>query len=43
MAFAQRRPASGAIFHSDRSCQYTSKDYAAEYELTHRNAARQAA
>jgi transposase InsO family protein len=29
MAFTQRRPASGAIFHSDRGCQYTSKDYAA--------------
>jgi transposase InsO family protein len=29
MAFAQRRPAAGVIFHSDRGCQYTSKDYAA--------------
>ena len=29
MAFAQRRPGSGTIFHSDRGCQYTSKDYAA--------------
>ena len=29
MAFAPRRPASGAIFHSDRGCQYASKDYAA--------------
>jgi transposase InsO family protein len=29
MAFTQRRPAPGVIFHSDRGCQYTSKDYAA--------------
>ena len=29
MAFTQRRPAEGVIFHSDRGCQYTSKDYAA--------------
>jgi putative transposase len=29
MAFTQRRPAQGVIFHSDRGCQYTSKDYAA--------------
>jgi transposase InsO family protein len=29
MAFARRRPAEGVIFHSDRGCQYTSKDYAA--------------
>jgi putative transposase len=29
MAFTQRRPADGLIFHSDRGCQYTSKDYAA--------------
>jgi transposase InsO family protein len=29
MAFAQRRPAAGVIFHSDRGCQYTSKDFAA--------------
>jgi putative transposase len=27
MAFANRRPAFGAIFHSDRGCQYTSLDY----------------
>ena len=27
-AFATRRPAPGAIFHSDRGCQYTSIDYA---------------
>jgi putative transposase len=27
MAFGTRRPAKGAIFHSDRGCQYTSKDY----------------
>ena len=26
-AFANRRPAPGAIFHSDRGCQYTSADY----------------
>jgi transposase InsO family protein len=29
MAFTTRRPAEGVIFHSDRGCQYTSKDYAA--------------
>jgi transposase InsO family protein len=29
MAFTTRRPADGLIFHSDRGCQYTSKDYAA--------------
>ncbi len=29
MAFTQRRPAPGVIFHSDRGCQYTSHDYAA--------------
>jgi transposase InsO family protein len=29
MAFTQRRSAAGVIFHSDRGCQYTSKDYAA--------------
>jgi transposase InsO family protein len=29
LAFAQRRPARGVIFHSDRGCQYTSRDYAA--------------
>jgi putative transposase len=29
MAFTQRRPADGVIFHSDRGCQYTSRDYAA--------------
>jgi putative transposase len=29
MAFAQRRPAGGLIFHSDRGAQYTGKDYAA--------------
>ena len=28
MAFTTRRPGPGAIFHSDRGCQYTSKDYA---------------
>jgi transposase InsO family protein len=28
MAFISRRPAPGAIFHSDRGCQYTSLDYA---------------
>jgi putative transposase len=27
MAFTQRRPAPGLIFHSDRGCQYTSRDY----------------
>jgi transposase InsO family protein len=29
MAFAQRRPAAGVIFHSDRGCQCTSTDFAA--------------
>jgi transposase InsO family protein len=29
MAFTTRRPADGLIFHSDRGCQYTSKDFAA--------------
>jgi putative transposase len=29
VAFAQRRPAAGVIFHSDRGCQYTSKDFSA--------------
>ena len=29
MACAQRRPPKGVIFHSDRGCQYTSRDYAA--------------
>jgi hypothetical protein len=28
MALTPRRPAEGVIFHSDRGCQYTSKDYA---------------
>ena len=28
MAFANRRPAEGVIFHSDRGCQYTSRDFA---------------
>ena len=28
MAFSTRRPANGVIFHSDRGCQYTSKDFA---------------
>ena len=28
MAFITRRPPPGAIFHSDRGCQYTSADYA---------------
>ena len=27
MAFAARRPGPGTIFHSDRGCQYTSRDY----------------
>jgi transposase InsO family protein len=27
MAFATRRPRRGVIFHSDRGCQYTSKDF----------------
>lgn len=26
-AFATRRPPAGVVFHSDRGCQYTSKDY----------------
>lgn len=26
-AFEQRRPPAGVIFHSDRGCQYTSRDY----------------
>jgi transposase InsO family protein len=29
MAFAQRAPEEGVIFHSDRGCQYTSRDFAA--------------
>lgn len=29
MAFTQRRPAAGVLFHSDRGCQYTSSAYAA--------------
>lgn len=28
MALTTRAPAAGAIFHSDRGCQYTSRDYA---------------
>jgi putative transposase len=28
MAFATRHPAEGVIFHSDRGCQYTSRDFA---------------
>ena len=28
MAFANRAPEKGVIFHSDRGCQYTSKDFA---------------
>jgi putative transposase len=28
MAFANRTPEQGVIFHSDRGCQYTSKDFA---------------
>lgn len=28
MAFHQRRPGEGVVFHSDRGCQYTSGDYA---------------
>jgi transposase InsO family protein len=27
MAFGNRRPPAGAIFHSDRGCQYTSRDF----------------
>ncbi len=34
MAFFGRRPAAGAIFHSDRGCQYTSRDYG-ELARTH--------
>ena len=33
-AFANRRPDKGVIFHSDRGCQYTSKDFA---DLARRN------
>ena len=29
MAFTSRRPPEGVIFHSDRGCQYTSRDFAA--------------
>ena len=29
MAFLTRRPPPGVVFHSDRGCQYTSRDYAA--------------
>lgn len=29
MAFNQRRPPAGLVFHSDRGCQYTSRDFAA--------------
>ena len=29
MAFTTRRPPAGVIFHSDRGCQYTSRDFAA--------------
>ncbi len=29
MAFVQRQPTPGLVFHSDRGCQYTSGDYAA--------------
>jgi putative transposase len=29
MACAHRRPAAGVIFHSDRGCHYTSRDFAA--------------
>jgi transposase InsO family protein len=29
MAFTTRRPPDGVIFHSDRGCQYTSRDFAA--------------
>jgi transposase InsO family protein len=28
MAFSTRNPAEGVIFHSDRGCQYTNKDFA---------------
>jgi transposase InsO family protein len=28
MAFVHRRPPAGVIFHSDRGCQYTSRDFA---------------
>ena len=34
MAFANRAPEEGVIFHSDRGCQYTSKDFA---DLARRN------
>jgi transposase InsO family protein len=34
MAFTSRRPSPGAIFHSDRGCQYTSSDYA-EFARAH--------
>jgi putative transposase len=34
MALSTRRPDAGVIFHSDRGCQYTSKDFA---ELASRN------
>jgi len=34
MAFANRAPGEGVIFHSDRGCQYTSKDFA---DLARRN------
>lgn len=27
MAFGNRQPASGVVFHSDRGCQYTSRDF----------------
>ena len=29
MALSTRRPDAGVIFHSDRGCQYTSRDFAA--------------
>jgi hypothetical protein len=34
MAFATRRPPAGAIFHSDRGCQYTSRDSASSPPTT---------
>jgi transposase InsO family protein len=37
MAFVRRRPAPGVIFHSDRGCQYTSRDYR---ELADKNGVR---